>query len=344
MLHPSRRRRRHRRKHLRRKADGHLGLGLQDPVEDPQQAKADPQHLPPSRLGLHRCRRARRLRRAVPREGLPGPHADPGQPEQRKDQQGDEPLVEQYRLERRDHGRVVDIDAGIHSRHDAVCSFVPVPSPGCSSRTKAGRGLGPRPPAAGMPNRRNRTLLPTTKTDDAAIAAPAISGLRNPAAASGIAAMLYPNAQARLRRMVASVARASLIASGTVPRSSRSRIISAAQMATSVPEPMASPRSAAASAGPSLTPSPTMATDRPCACRSVITVTLSAGIAPAITSPMPASAATAAAVAWLSPVSRMIRRPRRRIAATAPAAEDLTVSATATAPHACPSHPASTTV
>ena len=115
-------------------------------------------------------------------------------------------------------------------------------------------------------------------------------------------------------------------------------------MATSVPEPMASPRSAAASAGPSLTPSPTMATDRPCACRSVITATLSAGIAPAITSSMPASAATASAVASLSPVSRIVRRPRRRSAATAPAAEGLTVSATATAPRAWPSHPASTTV
>ena len=39
-------------------------------------------------------------------------------------------------------------------------------------------------------NRRSRMLLATTNADDAAIAAPAISGLRNPAAASGIAAML----------------------------------------------------------------------------------------------------------------------------------------------------------
>jgi hypothetical protein len=33
-------------------------------------------------------------------------------------------------------------------------------------------------------------LLATTNAEEAAIAAPAISGLRNPAAASGIAAML----------------------------------------------------------------------------------------------------------------------------------------------------------
>src|SRR5215471_20099746 len=53
------------------------------------------------------------------------------------------------------------------------------------------RGRGQRRRAVeGAPNRRNRTLLATTKTDEAAIAAPAMSGLRNPAAASGIAAML----------------------------------------------------------------------------------------------------------------------------------------------------------
>ena len=62
--------------------------------------------------------------------------------------------------------------------------------PGSSRTGAAGRSRGPRPPAAGTPNRRSRTLLATTNTDDAAIAAPAISGLRNPAAASGIAAML----------------------------------------------------------------------------------------------------------------------------------------------------------
>jgi hypothetical protein len=44
--------------------------------------------------------------------------------------------------------------------------------------------------AAGVPDRRSRTLLPTTNVDEAAIAAPAMSGLRNPVAASGIAAML----------------------------------------------------------------------------------------------------------------------------------------------------------
>jgi len=63
-----------------------------------------------------------------------------------------------------------------------------------------------------------------------------------------------------LARIVPKVARDSLIASGTQRRSSRSRITSAAQIATSVPEPSASPRLAAARAGPSLIPSPTIAT------------------------------------------------------------------------------------
>jgi len=92
------------------------------------------------------------------------------------------------------------------------------------------------------------------------MAAEATMGLRKPSAASGSAATLYPNAHPRLRRMVLKVARARPIASGTARRSSRSRIRSAALIATSVPDPRASPRSAAASAGASLTPSPTIAT------------------------------------------------------------------------------------
>ena len=90
--------------------------------------------------------------------------------------------------------------------------------------------------------------------------------------------------------------------------------MSAAQMATSVPEPRARPSWAAARAGPSLTPSPTMAAERPPACRSVITCALAAGSAPLMTSSIPAAAATACAVAALSPVSRTGRRPRARSA------------------------------
>ena len=44
--------------------------------------------------------------------------------------------------------------------------------------------------AAPSPKRRRRRLLPTTLTDENAIAAPAMSGLRSPAAARGMAAVL----------------------------------------------------------------------------------------------------------------------------------------------------------
>ena len=76
----------------------------------------------------------------------------------------------------------------------------------------------------------------------------------------------------------------------------------------------------------------------------MITATLWPGSAPAITSSVPASAGTAWAVAWLSPVSSTVRSPSRRSPATAAAADGLTVSATATAPRTWPSHPASTVV
>ena len=170
-------------------------------------------------------------------------------------------------------------------------------------------------------------------------------GLRKPSAASGIAATLYPKAHPRLRRMVRNAARASPIASGTVRRSSRSRIMSAADMATSVPDPRANARGRPPRArAPSLTPSPTMATRYPSARSPVMTAALSAGSVPAMTWSMPTAAATARAVGSLSPVSRTGCSPRARSSAMAGAADGLTVSATAMAPRAAPSQPASTAV
>ena len=90
-------------------------------------------------------------------------------------------------------------------------------------------------------------------------------------------------------------------------------------MATSVPVPIARPRSAWASAGASLTPSPTIATTRPSACRRRMTSALSAGRTSAMTSSMPTSAATARAVVSLSPVSSTGRRPSAFSDATASA-------------------------
>src|SRR5699024_6780597 len=118
-----------------------------------------------------------------------------------------------------------------------------------SAREVAGRdrgfgGSGGHASDASARNRRRRRLLPTTNTEENAIAAPAIIGLSSPAAASGIAATLYPNAQNRLPLIVPSVRRESRIASAALRRSPRTRVMSAASMATSVPVPMARPRSA----------------------------------------------------------------------------------------------------
>ena len=70
--------------------------------------------------------------------------------------------------------------------------------------------------------------------------------------------------------MTASVRRLRRIASAAAPRSGRIRVRSLASMATSVPVPMAMPRSAWASAAASLTPSPTIATTRPSDCSRAI--------------------------------------------------------------------------
>ena len=78
-------------------------------------------------------------------------------------------------------------------------------------------------------------------------------------------------------------------------------------MATSVPVPMASPRSAWASAAASLTPSPTMATTRPSACswRTTVDLVGRQDLGDHVGGSMPTSAATASAVRRLSPVSRI---------------------------------------
>ena len=81
-----------------------------------------------------------------------------------------------------------------------------------------------------------------------------------PAAASGIAATLYANAQNTLALIVRSVARDSRMASTTRRRSPLTMVRSLACIATSVPPPMAMPTSAWASAAASFTPSPTIAT------------------------------------------------------------------------------------
>ena len=119
-------------------------------------------------------------------------------------------------------------------------------------------------PGRGRRKRARRRLLVTTETEEKAMAAPAMIGLRSPATASGMAAVLYPKAQPRFWRMVRNVRRERRMAVATPSSSAESRVMSELSMATSVPVPMAMPRSAWTRAGASLTPSPTMATTRPC--------------------------------------------------------------------------------
>ena len=74
------------------------------------------------------------------------------------------------------------------------------------------------------------------------MAIPAITGLSSPATASGMAATLYAKAQKRFALIVRSVLRASRIASAAPRRSPETSVRSLASIATSVPVPIAIPR------------------------------------------------------------------------------------------------------
>mmetsp|Transcript_4232 Transcript_4232/g.17152 ORF Transcript_4232/g.17152 Transcript_4232/m.17152 type:complete len:233 (-) Transcript_4232:2667-3365(-) len=111
---------------------------------------------------------------------------------------------------------------------------------------------------------------------------------------------------------------------------------SAASTATCVPPANATPTSAFASAGASLTPSPTIATLWPPArCNDATTAALSAGSTPAVTwaASMPTCLATASAVCSWSPVSMRTSSPKRRFSVlTAAAASGRAGSAMPTTP------------
>ena len=81
--------------------------------------------------------------------------------------------------------RLPRLTPGAGLRHVAVTALADGPDPGVPA------GLtGPCYRVADGRKRRSRRLLVTTNTELKAMAAPAISGLRNPAAASGMAAVL----------------------------------------------------------------------------------------------------------------------------------------------------------
>ena len=128
--------------------------------------------------------------------------------------------------------------------------------------------------------------------------------------------------------MVVTVRRDSAMAETMLRRSPPTRVMSEAAMATSAPVPMAMPRSAWASAPASLMPSPAMATTWPCSCSAATAAALSAGSTSDSTWVIPTWAATAFAVAALSPVIIHTSRPRASSWAIASADSGFTVSAT----------------
>ena len=117
------------------------------------------------------------------------------------------------------------------------------------------------------------------------------------------------------------------------------RVMSEAAIATSVPVPMAIPRSAWARAGASLMPSPTIATVLPCAwsAATLVRLLLRQHLGQDVLGSMPAWRAIASAVARLSPVSIQTSRPSAVSSATASRDSGLSVSATAISPAARPS-------
>ncbi len=134
--------------------------------------------------------------------------------------------------------------------------------------------------------------------------------------------------------MIPTVRRDRAMADATSRGSPPTRVTSDASMATSAPVPMATPRSAWASAGASLMPSPIIATARPPACSSAILAALSPGSTSARTRSVgiPTWRATASAVARWSPVTSHDSIPAAVNARTASAASGLTGSATTIEP------------
>ncbi len=144
--------------------------------------------------------------------------------------------------------------------------------------------------------------------------------------------------------MVRSVKRESWIARTTPLSSPLISTIGAEAMATSVPVPMAIPTSDWASAGASFTPSPTMATRKPCPCNFFISAALSPGNTSARTVSTPTWRATASAVCRLSPVIMATFKPMECIALIAAIEPSFIVSATPISPANLPSTATSMTV
>ena len=124
-----------------------------------------------------------------------------------------------------------------------------------------------------------------------------------------------PRARTTLVFTLRSVARERSISSAMPVTRFLSKAASAVSNATSVPPPIAIPTSAAASAGASLMPSPTLPMGpRPAACQSRTYAALSSGISSPYAS-MPKRPPVAATVRALSPLSMTACTPKRDSAA-----------------------------
>lgn len=120
--------------------------------------------------------------------------------------------------------------------------------------------------SAGGEKRFRSRELRTTKSDEPNMRTQAICGVMTTCwrqkipEATGRAQMLNRKAHMKLNQMVLSVSLESARKDSRSESSLRTSTMSAASTVTFCPAPMATPRSAAARAGASLMPSPTMAT------------------------------------------------------------------------------------
>ena len=136
-------------------------------------------------------------------------------------------------------------------------------------------------------------------------------------------------------RVISSCLPISTISMSLVGLESRSTMLPAS-LAALVPVFIATPTSACASAGASLVPSPVIATIRPDACSRRMRASLSSGVAWAMKSSTPASAAIAAAVSGLSPVIITVLMPIARMCANRSRIPPFTMSFRCTTPSARP--------
>src|SRR5699024_4912314 len=228
-----------------------------------------------------------------------------------------------------------DRDAGIGLIHAAHVTRQGFHAPTCAAGSRSGAGAGGT--GAGVfprPMRTIRSALSTTAMTDSSCTSipPARPTWR--ASTPARRSTTVTSAIAVFWRMTAAVARATTRAPTSWSRRSVMRMTSALAWETSVPAPpIATPTSASARAGASLTPSPTMMTRSPRSRACPTSRALSWGNRPACTSVIPTWLATWVAAAALSAVRIAMRSmPAFLREVTADAASVRGWSATAIAP------------